>query len=238
VSTSTAMPTTATGSPTPVISKTPRGSPPWATSRSETTRLVDVPITVITPPNTAAYDSGIRYGEADTPERRHHVTTRGAASATSGVFGRIADSAPLVTASRPSRARLARAGGRRQPVRLGEPSSTRSISGDSAPVTVAAPARTYSAAIVIGADDDSPDSASPWSTTFGEQQHADGGTHRRGGRQPIEREDAERGDQHHQRDPGVGRHGASLLGRAIGCRTIRARVRSSRCPPAGAGSSP
>jgi hypothetical protein len=163
VSTNTAMPTAATGSPTPVISKTPSGSPPCATSRSETTRLVEVPITVTTPPNTAAYDRGIRYGEADAFERRHHVTTRGAASATNGVFGRTADSAPLSTASRPSRARLCCASLASR--RAGDPASTRSISGDNAPVTVAAPASTYSAAIVIGADDDRPDSASPWSTT-------------------------------------------------------------------------
>ena len=53
-------------SPTPVISNTPSGGSPSDTSRSDTTRFVDVPITVTTPPNTAAYDNGMRYGDAET----------------------------------------------------------------------------------------------------------------------------------------------------------------------------
>lgn len=94
-----------------------------------------------TPPNTAAYDSGMRYGDGDTFARRHHVTTRGAASATSGVFGSTADSVPLATDSLARRARL-----RCEPFDegspFGRPSSTPSITGDNAPVTVAAPAST------------------------------------------------------------------------------------------------
>jgi hypothetical protein len=109
VSTSTAMPTAATGQSDPGDLEHAERFAALRASRSETTRLVDVPITVTTPPNTAAYDNGMRYGEADTPERRHQVTTRGAASATSGVFGSTADSAPLIAASRPRRARLCRA---------------------------------------------------------------------------------------------------------------------------------
>jgi hypothetical protein len=148
---STTTPTKAIGRPAAVISNTPSGSPPAATSRSDTTRFVDVPITVRTPPSTAAYDSGIRYVDAEMPARRHHVTTRGAARATSVVVGRTADNPVAVTHSRASRLRS---------LPDDRPAIRLSTSGFSAPVMAAAPASTYNAAIVTGALDDSPDSAS------------------------------------------------------------------------------
>jgi hypothetical protein len=83
----------------------------------------------------------MRYGDVETFARRHHVTTRGAASATSGVFGSTADSAPVAIDSLVSRERVRR-GSFAAVFPFGEPSSTRSITGDRAPVTVAAPAST------------------------------------------------------------------------------------------------
>ena len=53
--------------------------------------LVEVPRTVITPPNTAAWLRGIRNGEGERPVRRAHATTRGASSATSGVLAMNAE---------------------------------------------------------------------------------------------------------------------------------------------------
>ena len=205
VKTSTAMPIAAIGSPTPVISKTPSGSPPCATRRSDTTRLVDVPITVITPPKTAAYDSGIRYGDADTPERRHQVTTRGAASATNGVFGRIPDSAPLTTASRPSRALLPstrRCRTFRRPVEH-TIDQRRQRTGH----------RCRARQHVQRGDRDrrrrrEPGQGLTLIDDVGEQEQTDRCAHRRRGRQPIERQNSERGDQHHQCDPRIGRHRA------------------------------
>jgi hypothetical protein len=150
-----------------VISKMPSGSSPAATNRSEITRLVEVPITVITPPSTAANDSGIRYTDGDAPVRRAQVTSRGATSATSGVLGNTADMAMVDDVNRSKRARSPDrpSRGATPPLPppttlpLRRPSSTRSIAGDNAPVNVAAPASTYSAPTVIGALDDNPDNA-------------------------------------------------------------------------------
>ena len=131
-----------------MISNTPRGSSPCARNMSDTTRFVEVPITVTTPPSTAAKDNGMRYAAGDPPVRRAHVLTRGATSATRGVFGMTAEH---VAASAPSLATRARS--------PPPAASTRSTSGEIAPVAIAAPASTYSAAIVTGADDPSPDRA-------------------------------------------------------------------------------
>ena len=60
------MPTTATGSPTGVSSNIFSGACPEASSRPETTMLVDVPIKVITPPSSVAKESGIRKRDGET----------------------------------------------------------------------------------------------------------------------------------------------------------------------------
>ncbi len=147
---SNTMPTTATGSPTTVISSTPNGSAPDCSSRSDTTRLVEVPIRVITPPRMLANESGSRYRDASWPVRCDHRTTRGANIAIRGVLGTTADNAAVVA------------------VRVGSAprrSSDRSTIEENVPVAVAAPASTYRAAMVAGAGLDRPLSARSGSMT-------------------------------------------------------------------------
>ncbi len=91
----TATPTRAIGRPSLPISKKPIGSRPNAGICPDTTRLVDVPITVINPPRTAANDTGMSTLEADTPRRSAHDRTCGISMATMGVLLRNAD-APAV----------------------------------------------------------------------------------------------------------------------------------------------
>jgi hypothetical protein len=56
--------TSATGTPTQTGSNMPSGGRPALTMKELTTRLVEVPTSVVTPPNTAAYDSGMSSFEA------------------------------------------------------------------------------------------------------------------------------------------------------------------------------
>ncbi len=140
----TARPTTATGRPTGVISNTASGSSPLLRSESDTTRLVEVPSKVMTPPSTLANDSGMRSFEALTPLRRDHLITRGAARATSGVLGTNAEMAPVVAPSWPTLPRL--------------PNNTLSSTPDSAPVVAMAAATTYRAAMVAVAGLERPES--------------------------------------------------------------------------------
>ena len=201
------MPTAATGRPTPVISNTPSGSPPCATSRSDTTRLVDVPITVTTPPNTAAYDSGMRYGDGDT-------------------FGTAAPRDDSRCGERHQRRvrqhRRQRAGGDRQPgetahgCAVDRPRRRRASVRRALEHTIdhrrQRPGhRRCTGEHVERGDRDRRGRRQARQRLFlidhvGEQEHADRGPHRCRCRQPVEREHAEGGDQHDQRDPGVGRH--------------------------------
>ena len=84
-------PTTASGKLTRVISNRPSGSEPDSSSSPETTRFVEVPISVSTPPRIAAKLIGMRNGDGERPARRAHATTLGATIATIGVLFRNAD---------------------------------------------------------------------------------------------------------------------------------------------------
>ncbi len=99
-STRKTVPTSATGRPIEVISNTPRGSPVSWSSRPETTRLVEVPSRVTTPPRRAANEIGIRNRDGEMPRLRHHVMTSGISMATSGVLGNTVDAAAVGTRRR------------------------------------------------------------------------------------------------------------------------------------------
>ena len=86
-----AMPTIATGRPTLPISKNPMGPRPASTMRPETTRLVEVPMTLINPPSTTANDSGMSSLDTDTRWRSAHDCTSGMSMATMGVLLRKAE---------------------------------------------------------------------------------------------------------------------------------------------------
>ena len=141
------MPRTATGSPMGVISKTPSGRPPAWSSRPETTRLVEVPSSVTTPPSRAANETGIRNRDGDTPRFRHQVITSGMSIATSGVLGKTVDAVAVGTSSRAMAV-----------VPWPSPSS-RDVSAASIPVFCAPRARMYSAATVSGAEFEKPANA-------------------------------------------------------------------------------
>ena len=60
-------PSKATGRPTRASSNRASGSCPDCSRRPDTTRLVEVPMTVTAPPRMVAYDSGMRKVDADRP---------------------------------------------------------------------------------------------------------------------------------------------------------------------------
>ena len=116
--------------------------------------LVDVPITVIIPPRTAANDSGMRKWETWRSVRCAHRETAGTSIATIGVLLRNAD-APADETRR-------RASARRRPPPV---PATRSTSGAMRPVRSTAAAITYRAPTVIGAGLLKPENASEGSRT-------------------------------------------------------------------------
>jgi hypothetical protein len=88
-------PTRAIGRPSLPISKNPISRSSRLFICPETTRFVEVPMTVIRPPSTAANDTGMRSLETETPRRFAHAVTCGMSIATIGVLFRKAD-APRV----------------------------------------------------------------------------------------------------------------------------------------------
>ena len=134
------MPTTATGTPTALISKKPIGSRPASAICPATTRLVDVPISVAMPPSSAANDSGISSLLTDTCRRSAHDEICGISIATIGVLFRNADDTAVGAAP-------ATAAAGTQPLSP----SVRCRIGVRAPVFCTAAATTYRAATVNGA---------------------------------------------------------------------------------------
>ena len=99
-------PSRAIGSPTGVSSNMLSGFCPASVNRPETTRLVDVPISVTVPPRMAANDSGMRYREGESPLRSAQLVTCGTSIATIGVLLRKAEAPAVGTSSRASARRL------------------------------------------------------------------------------------------------------------------------------------
>ena len=134
------MPITATGRPTAPISKKPIGSSPASSICPATTRLVDVPISVVMPPSSAANDNGISSLLTETCRRAAHDEICGISIATIGVLFKKADETAVGGSTR-SRGR------RYQPLSP----RVRCMIGVSAPVFWTAAATTYRAATVNGA---------------------------------------------------------------------------------------
>jgi|GEM_PF-5189834 len=103
--TKTNSPATAAGRPTGVSSKSPNGRCPCCSRTPETTRLVDVPMRVMTPPRIAANDRGIRKRDTGSRLERAHDDTSGNSIATRGVLLNTDDNPATGTQSRAMDAR-------------------------------------------------------------------------------------------------------------------------------------
>src|SRR5690606_27468396 len=126
----------------------PIGAIPELSSRPDTTRFVEVPITVIVPPRMVPKDTGIRYHDGGRPRFSAQSATWGATIATIGVLFRIADAAEVGMRRRASPERT-------EPPFPSDPW----MSGWSAPDFSTPRATMKSAATVIGAALEKPESA-------------------------------------------------------------------------------